>query len=336
MGKTNDERLDGVLEYIRTNFPDSEGLFQQRIDALGARKNAISSHLSLGERGDDKNKIAAETERRNGVRTLLFLAFTEGKQPLALAESFKAKYLVMNESAIKTEIKGRLPVLDTSSLRAFWDPNTFTTVPPMPQIQMAPPQFRYLVFAMMNSYTGRGTSYETILKRPDILKSFLVSCSIIDEKHKPTYYPYGFILFVPKENIASTSRKDQSFKNYKPEDPLKPMTPVVKNDMVDEVRRVATSYSMKSPDTILAETKEKGSFGYNEIVVLGTGPNGTEIRLVGMFMKVDTAGNRYARPDDPLMGWKNEKAYVTDEILKKMKATGLPIVQIPDDSGSGN
>ena len=68
MGKTNDERLDGVLEYIGTNFPDSEGLFQQRIDDLGVRKNAISSHLSLGARDDDKNKSAAETERRNGVR----------------------------------------------------------------------------------------------------------------------------------------------------------------------------------------------------------------------------------------------------------------------------
>jgi hypothetical protein len=109
----------------------------------------------------------------------------------------------------------------------------------------------------------------------------------------------------------------------------------VKNDMMDEVRRVAGGYAIQPPAAILQETKVKGSFGYNEIVVLGTGPTGTPIRPVGIFMKVDTSGNRYARPNDSAMGWKDEAAFVTDEILTKIKLTGLPIVQITDDSGSG-
>jgi hypothetical protein len=333
MTKTNDERLDGVLEYIDKYFAGSKALFEQRIAGLGAQKAAISNGLSLGAR--DQDKSAAETERRNGVRTLLFLAFTEGKQPIALAESFKAKYLAMSQVQIKSEIKGRLPVLDSSPLRAFWSPMNFTQVQQTPQMQTAPAQFRYIVCAMMNKYTGRGVSYETILKSPAMLKTFMLSCSIIDEAHRPTYYPYGFILSVPQENIASTSRKDQSFKNYKAEDPLTPLTPVVKTDMMDEVRRVAGGFSIQAPDAILQETKAKGSLGYNEIVVLGTGPTGTEIRPIGIFMKLDTAGNRYARPNDSAMGWKNETAFVTDDILAKIKLTGLPIVQIVDDSGSG-
>jgi hypothetical protein len=331
--KTHDERLDGVLEYIDKYFAGSKPLFEQRIAGLGAQKSTISNGLSLGAR--DQDKSAAETERRNGVRTLLFLAFTEGKQPIALAESFKAKYLAMSQDQIKSEIKGRLPVLDSSPLRAFWSPMNFTQVQQTPQLQTAPSQFRYIVCAMMNKYTARGVSYETIVKSPDILKTFMLSGSIIDESHRPTYYPYGFILSVPQENIVSTSRKDQSFKNYKAEDPLTPLTPAVKNDQMDEVRRVAGGFSIQPPAAILQETKARGSSGYNEIVVLGTGPTGTQIRPIGIFMKVDTTGNRYARPNDSLMGWKNETAFVTDDILAKIKLTGLPIVQIIDDSGSG-
>lgn len=332
MAKTHDERLDGVLEYVDKYFARSKPLFEQRIAGLGAQKGAISNGLSLGAR--DQDKSAAETERRNGVRTLLFLAFTEGKQPIALAESFKAKYLAMSQDQIKSEIKGRLPVMDSSPLRAFWSPMNFTQVQQTPQMQTAPSQFRYIVCAMMNQYTGRGVSYETILKSPDILKTFMLSCSIIDESHRSTYYPYGFILVVPQENIVSTSPKDQAFKNYKSEDPLAPLPPVVKTDQTDEVRRVAGGFSIQAPAAILQETKgAKGSSGYSEIVVLGTAPTGTQIRPIGIFMKVDTTGNRYARPS--LTVGKNATPFVTDDILAKIKLTGLPIVQITDDSGSG-
>jgi hypothetical protein len=82
-----------------------------------------------------------------------------------------------------------------------------------------------------------------------------------------------------------------------------------------KIQTVAGGFSIQAPDAILQETKAKGSFGYNEIVVLGTGPTGTEIRPIGIFMKLDTAGNRYARPNDTAMGWKNETAFVTDDIV---------------------
>lgn len=331
--KTNDERFDGVLSFIDEYFSSATQLIEQRINGLGAQKSVIGNALSLGARDNDKSP--QESKRRNGVRALLFLAFTEGKQPLALAESFKTKYLAMTVDQIKLEIKGRLPVLDASPLRGLWNPVNFTQVQPQPQMQTAPATFRYLVFGMMNKYTGRGTSFETILKTPSLLKTFMISCSVIDQTHRPTYYPYGFILTVPVENILSTSRKDQAFKNYKVEDPDNPLTPIVRTDMVDEVRRVASTFSILDPVAILAETKQKGLFGYNEIVVLGTAPGGTEVRPAGFFMKMDSSGNRYVRPDDSAMGWKNESAFVTDDILDKMKKTGLPIVQITDDSGKG-
>lgn len=333
MGKTNDERLDGVLAFTNKYFQKAAPLVEQRINALGGNRKAVASALSLGAR--EGGNSAAETERRNGVRTVLFLLFTDGKQPLALADSFKARYLPMTLQQLQNEVKGRLPVLDSSPIRDEWDPVHFTQVPPNPQMQFAPDPFRYLVFGMMNTYTNRGVSYESILAHPQMVKTFMLSTSIIDEEHCPTYYPYGLILRVPKENIASTSRKDQAFKNYKSEDPSNPMTPIVKNDLVDEVRRVAGLHQLRRPAEILQETKTNGNSGYNEIVVLGTGPTGTEVRAQAFFMKVDSSSERYARPDDSFMGRKNEPAFVSDDILTKMQAANLPIVQIVDTSGSG-
>jgi hypothetical protein len=331
--KTNDERLDGVVEFVSTYFPNALPLVQQRIDSLGTQRTAIASALSLGSRSGGNS--AAETERRNGIRAVLFLLFTDGKQPVALANTFVAKYSAMTLQQLQNEIKGRLPVLDSSPIRDSWDPRHFTQVLPRPLLQNTPNRFRYLVFGMMNTYTGRGVSYETILANPQMLKSFMLSTSIIDETHIPTYYPYGLILRAPKENIASTSRKDQGFKNYKMDDPANPMSPIVKNDMLDEVRRVAGQHQLRTPDAILQETKANGDTGYNEIVVLGTGPTNTEIQIQGFFMKVDSGYERYVRPDNSLMGRKNESAFVTDDILAKMKATGLPIVRIVDTSGKG-
>ncbi|MGH9585468.1 MAG: hypothetical protein ACRD3F_00835 [Acidobacteriaceae bacterium] len=329
--KTNDDRLDGVLDYIRKNFQGSLGLMEQKISELGARKSAVASALSLGSRSG--TNTPDETERRNGIRTALFLAFTEGKQPLALAESFKTKYSNMNAAQVKLEIKGRLPVMSSSPNRADWHPTMFTPVQPTPQIQTAPTQFRYMVFGMMNAYTGRGTSFESILAKPAMLKAFMLSTSAIDESHKATYYPYGFILMVPEENFVSTSTSDQAFKNYRAEDPLHPLKPFEKTDNMSELQRVAGTYGFLSRQEVLSKTKATGSTGYNEVVVLGTGPTGRQIDVRGFFMKVDSKGNRFERPS--MNPSKREGTFVTDDIFDKMKKTGLPIVKITDDSGAG-
>jgi hypothetical protein len=333
MFKTNDDRLDQVLEFVGEFFPNVESLVKKRIDSLGSQQDAIASALSLGKRtgGDSVD----ETKRRNGVRTALFLLFTEGGQPLELAETFRSKYLSMDLEKLKQNIRGRLPVVEFTPKRALWDLGKFTAVPRTPQLQDAPPNFCYLVFGMMNTAPKGGAPYQDILGNPEIVKRFLLSTSIIDESHRSTYYPYGLILQAPTENIISTHTKDQTFRNYIADDPQNPMKPAVKNDSLDEIRKAAGRFDFRSPDEILAGTKPLGDLGYNEIVVMGRSPTGAQISIQGFFMKVSSAKERFIRFRGG-SGSNPEKApFVTDSINQMMLDTGLPIVQIVDASGGG-
>jgi hypothetical protein len=326
MVKTKDERFAGVVDAVRKRAGDNAAtLVEKSIENLGTNRDPIGSALSLGSRSDNST---AETDRRNAMRAVLFLLFTEGKQPTVLAPSFIAKYSTWSLAQLGNELESRLPLLSDDPVRAAWSPSNFSSVTNPP-----PARFRYIVFGMMNAYTGRGVSYDTILDDPNIIRSFALSTSLIGEGHIATYYPYGLILKVPAENIVSTHHKDQAFKNYKAQDPNNVMSPAQLNDLRDEIRRVSATYGLKSPDDVLKDVKPDSDFGYSEVVVLGTSPGGYAISVQGFFMKVDSKGGRYVRPDMALMGRKNESAFVTDAIYTKMSKSGLPIVELVDRSG---
>jgi hypothetical protein len=333
MFKTNDDRLDQVLEFVGEFFPNVENLVRKRIDSLGPQRDAIASALSLGKRA--WGEPADETKRRNGVRTLLFLLFTEGNCPLALAQEYKAQYQFTDLDQLLRNIRGRLPVVEFSLKRESWDLGQFTPVPQTPQLQDAPPQFRYLVFGMMNAQPMAGVSYQTILSNPDIVRRFLLSTSIIDENHRSTYFPYGLILQVPKQNIVSTNTKDQGFKNYRTAVDGDTRPQYILSDSMDDIRTVTSKFEFRTPDEILVGTRPDGCKGYNEIVVMGKSPAGVPISVQGFFMKVSTKRERFTVVES-WTGRAAKEPFVTDSIYRMMLDTGLPIVQFVDASGGGN
>jgi hypothetical protein len=325
MAKSRGDRFDQVVDFVRSQYGDSAATIVERsIDSLSVpTRTSIGDALSI--QSDVKGK-----DKRNGLRTLLYLLFAEGGQPVALAQAFKGRYGFLSLPALINEIRGRLPLFDNSPNRDLWDPSNFTRVT---RSGPAPGRFQYIVFGMMNTYTGRGKSYSEILNDPDILKSFALSTTIIDQDHVATYYPYGFVIKAPKQCILSTHPKDQAFKNYRAQDAANPMTPFEINDLTNEIRRVVANYPLKSPATILGSTTGKdGKYGYNEVTVLGTVPGPISITLESFFMKVDSNGDRYEfRKGDGPVG-----AFVTDDILRIMKASTLPIVKITDTSGKND
>ena len=321
MFKTNDERLDGVISFIHEYFPDCEALMEKLVQNLGAQKNPIANALSLGSRSDKSDN---ETKRRNGIRTLLFLAFVEAKQPVGAASQLLQRYSSLTLEQIKGQVTGRLPYYESNApMRALWGAGGFTPVNGQ-GLQNAPGAFRYHVFGMMNVLPVAGKSYLEILADPSILKSFMLSTSLISQARRATYYPYGFILTAPPETIISTNTSDQAFKNYSRNAEA---AVEIRNDQRGELRRVAARYPFLSPDQVLAGTRgAQGPYGYNEVAVLGTAPSGQTINIVGMFMKVDTAGGRYQIEKAPTR-------FVTDDIFRRMQLTNLPIIAITDTSG---
>ena len=163
------------------------------------------------------------------------------------------------------------------------------------------------------------------LRDPDVLKTIVVSTALIDQDHVATYYPFGFILNVPAVNIYSAATRDQGVKNRA-------------DDLLFELQRVLTEKTgdnpenrILSPDDVLRGTGQvAGKTGYNEIVVVGTSPEGKCVEVNGLFVKVDGAGHLWVDPEQ-------KQPYVTAEIAQLVRALAqardIPIIGIRDNTG---
>jgi len=159
------------------------------------------------------------------------------------------------------------------------------------------------------------------LANPSILKSTIISTTLLSSQKRASYYPFGFILSVPKENIYSASSKDQSVANRAA-------------NAVTELARVYTQKAggkLATPDEVLqGTTGANGNTGYNEVVVVGRSPEGQEVSVTGIFVKTHPNGNFYVAPGQ-------SKPYVTPELwslVKAQRAKGIPVVRIVDASSA--
>jgi len=328
--KNSDDRLEEALSAIATHGGNRRAV-EVVLDGLSSStRKDISKAISLGSRDDSSQ---SEKDRRDAVRGVMLLLLTVGKQPLAIADGLRAKYSTMGIGDLKAEIKRRSPLIAVAA-SGHWTPGTGFTDPK----KHDPQNFRYIVFGMMNTHTGRGTSYQTILGNPDILRSFMISTSIIDPNHRSTYYPYGFILDVPTGNFVSARSTDQAFKNYKS---VTQGLAHIDNDMTGEVRRVADAYPVpNAPHDILNGTRgQQGNTGYNEVVVLGSAPGGGQIDISGIFKKVDSKGADFVRPlkeGGKLDGGAFVKPEIDTLLSKISRDRNIPIVPIVDTSGENH
>ncbi len=159
------------------------------------------------------------------------------------------------------------------------------------------------------------------LKDPSLIQRNIISTSVITHKKHASYYPFGFILKVPPQNIYSTSSSDQSVANRT-------------LDILTELSNVMTHKGggrISTPEEILQQTKQKNSnIGYNEVVVVGASPFGTLVKAIGIFVKIHPNGNLYVPPGRP------GEPYINDEMRRAIRQCSrthnLPIVKIVDTS----
>lgn len=327
-GKTRGERFEQALAFIQGVFPGTHGNFcrkivENRLDAVAAPlREAIGDAMSIPD------SVQGQQER-DGLRAVVLLRLLVKKEPAALAPSIIAAHAGKTAAALQATVRGLVPMTHDSPSRATWSPAGFTTTPTANA--PAPSRFRYIVFGISNAPPPYGTSFADIIKDPTILRTWMISSSVIDERRTSTYYPYGLILHVPVDCVLTTSGADQGFTNYpKTTDPTRAnwenMDPQV------HVREVlANNPELLTPDEVLnAKVASSGKYGYNEVTLLGTAPSGAVVTPTAFFMKVDSQGDRYEfkKGDGP------PGPYVTDPILKQMGAAALPIVTIPDASGA--
>ncbi len=154
--------------------------------------------------------------------------------------------------------------------------------------------FRYLVHAVHDGYSVsrlmqkqmlcelaverkidfRANKIDLLQDPERIAEKPIISTSLIDENHRSTWAPGGYILTVPVDNILRTASRDIGTLFF---------------GGLDEVKKLYAERDLReidNPDSVLAYTSGICSSGYNEIVLTGTGRTGKKVQIQGVFAKM--------------------------------------------------
>jgi DNA-binding XRE family transcriptional regulator len=180
--------------------------------------------------------------------------------------------------------------------------------------------FRYIVHAVqdptlrllrdvhMNIFKIQGTKVDPgrsidLIKEPSrIYEKPVISASFIDQDHRGTWGPAGFILKVPSQNIISTNAHDIG-------------SPI--DEGWDWVREKLASRWLINPQELL---KQSSYTLYNELEVAGTYPDdeSKKVEIIGVFVKINSQGKPFGS-----LEWVSKVQSVAYRL-------GLPIVRIED------
>jgi hypothetical protein len=313
--------------------------------------NQIDGHLSIGGfRG--WNKSEPETFRRSLVRAVVLVKLARNAVLAAAAAQNINTLMNKSTAALQRELLSLFPFKPYRGdfeNRKHWAPNNFTD-----PTKHTPDKYMYLVHGLaqhphtlaaynfgnttelenfnklrqkylphakvIKSKTGEELEVSFIaqnLDDPHIIRQNIISSTVISHTKVATYWHAGFIMRVPPECIYITSPCDLGLKNR---------TDDIMAELQD--KHAATDRTILTPKDLLAQTtKTCGNEGYNEVVVVGTAPEGKQVEVIGLFVKTDLNGNLYVP--------KNKNApWLTPESVKLFYACAskfnLPIVPIPD------
>jgi hypothetical protein len=177
-----------------------------------------------------------------------------------------------------------------------WDPAQFT----VPGAYQAPVRenapYLFLVHAVLDFKTreaqhaltlsGVGAQKSTLdfskavdlMETPErIAEKSVISASVIDREHPHTWANSGFILWAPSQNVAAASNLDMKLGEL-----FVPGTPPAKiNSMLKATRE---KFGRIPPQELMARAVPNQ---YNEVVLLGRNSAGSEVKIVGIFIKSD-------------------------------------------------
>lgn len=358
---TANQRVDQALATIlRVAGQDEMESIRNRLTP--ATRQTFGALISIG--GFRGVRFSSEkTERRALVRAVLLgrLALNHLQSPAVAAS--KTHLLLMSVPDLERQLRHLFPFKPYQGRfgkRSTWDPIHFTD-----PLQHNDGSYMYLVHtimgeaskvaevmvgggstqqdqqnfqAMLRRYIGYSTIdrknpikkrlmvrfYEEYLKNPAILRKNIVSSSVISHAKHATYYPFGLIMRVPQECIYITSPSDVGVANR---------TSDILAELQDKQQKAQSQ--IYSPQEILqATTGADGDTGYNEVVVIGTAPEGKQVEVTGIFVKTDGQGNLFMR--NGLISKDVGTPYVNEEIQQLIKDSSLmhkvPIVPIADTS----
>ena len=357
MAKSAAQRINEALTTIKNYVVIDE---ENEINALLTPANRVQwgGNISLG--GVRVIKFSAESEKRKLIRATLLAGLAQGKITLATLTLAKADLNKCDVPTLKRRLNNNFtykPYAGSVAKRGLWHQSNFTdprfhndksyqyiihgiagspqqvaelyTANPSKQDRDAytKQKMNYFPYAKENTknpikHNIMVRFYEKYLNDPTILHQNIISSSLLNQNKHACYFPFGFILDVPPECIYITHKEDVAVKNRTP-------------DILSELANTKGGTEIKSPADILANTSGTNSdIGYNEIVLVGTSPEGKQVSVKGIYVKTDAKGNIFMRNSANSVD--KNGPYVNAEIQKLIQLSadkhGFPIVPIVDTS----
>ena len=322
----------------------------------------VDTSLSIGGfRGPFKSE--PETFRRSLVRAVLLTKIAKGTVQLTQAAGNMTTLMAKNTALLERELVSLFPYKafrGNFEKRRDWAPTHFTTPSRhsdtkymyMVHTLMASPskvseynmgntaelenfeklRLKYLPFAKVDKKNKYKPNlfvdfFAQYLADPNIIRANIISSSVISEAKHATYYPVGFIMEVPPECIYITSPTDVAVANRT-------------TDILHELKTKSDGKggAILTPLEVLNQTNGlSGDLSYNEVVVVGTAPEGKQVKVTGIFVKTDGRGHLYVytgtgvAQTEPYVNAKAQKL-----IMECSKKFNLPIVPIPDTSSQAS
>lgn len=357
MSKNADTRIAEILQTCQAcncNVEDIKALMrknstqfvQQCSDAAGMGKHGI-----IGQTTKDKRAL---------VRAIVFVRLLKRTVQIALASHQQSTLNLKGATELERILRTEFSVNRDTSLQMYWSPNNFTD-PSNHNDQ----NYRYIIHGLQGNvvkvfrdentvasrfddwvtrysntpganYQQGGVGvmpsirikmYQEYLRNPSLLKTDIISCSVIAHQANGTYTDFGFILRVPTQNVMLTSARDLAYKNRR-------------GDQRAEIERYASTTPMQTPADIVRGMAARASGKsqleknrtYSEIVVLGTSPEGGQVQVSGLWLRVNEDGDAYSHQTS------SYKPTVDDEIsahmLRCAATFNLPVVEISSPGGA--
>ena len=120
--------------------------------------------------------------------------------------------------------------------------------------------------------------YIDLIKTPEkIADKPVISASLINQDYAQTWGDCGYILFVPPQNIVATSPSDMGITPI-----MLPGTPL--KQVKIGLGQAQKKYGILPPSVLISKSI---SNRYNEIAIVGRTDAGSEVKIQGVFLKVD-------------------------------------------------
>jgi hypothetical protein len=334
-----DETIKALAEgwFLGGDLGTKYGMVLKRYVDERTDQPALDAALALGAYAvhSDGNK-----QQRKALRAVLLAQFVMREQPLSIKDQLVARYKGLSTDDLKAEFRHTFPPFLDEGNRASWAPANFTRpftlgrlLNPEDWRTTAVPPYRFITHALRAG--------SRLLADPNMkLQEWLaISCGVQSSDKPTSYSNHGLILYVPENNVITTSPTDQWFDNFAG---TSKSTKAPDQSLAQHIgEKTVAIGGLLTPDNVIAEQNTLAAMNHmagtsvtahNEVIVCGVphypmpyGRTGL-LSVLGLYLQIKTDGtfpSKYLKS-------KGDVDIIRLAVEDAGRRLGVPVLYLPD------